>query len=286
MKVHLVDGTFELFRCFHGAPRATGADGAEVGAVRGVLHTLVALLRQPDVTHVAVAVDQALSPPRSELPPGDEGALASQHGLAAEAIRALGLVIWPMVKRWQADDALATGAVRFAREPDVEQVVVCTPDKDLAQVVQGTRIVLLDRVRKKTYDEAAVLERWGVTPASIPDLLALAGDAADGLPGLPGWGLKSTATVLHRYGTIDEIPLEAGAWDVPVRGAERLARELREKKKEALLYRELTRLFLDVPLPETLADLEWRGPVREELEAFAARIGEREVLERVPRWRC
>ncbi len=204
MKVHLVDGTFELFRCFHGAPRATGADGAEVGAVRGVLHTLVALLRQPDVTHVAVAVDQALSPPRSELPPGDEGALASQHGLAAEAIRALGLVIWPMVKRWQADDALATGAVRFAREPDVEQVVVCTPDKDLAQVVQGTRIVLLDRVRKKTYDEAAVLERWGVTPASIPDLLALAGDAADGLPGLPGWGLKSTATVLHRYGTIDE----------------------------------------------------------------------------------
>lgn len=285
MKVHLIDGTFELFRCFHGAPRATSADGAEVGGVRGVLHTLVALLRQPSVTHVAVAVDQALSPPRSDLPPGDDGLLASQHGLAADAIRALGLVIWPMVKRWQADDALATAAVRFEREAAVEQVVVCTPDKDLAQVVRGTRIVLLDRVRQKTYDEAAVLERWGVAPASIPDLLALAGDAADNLPGLPGWGLKSAATLLARYRSLDAIPSDETAWDVKVRGAERLGRELREKRHEALLYRELTRLSLDVPLPQKLEDLEWRGAPRAELEAFAARIGEREVLERVPRWR-
>jgi 5'-3' exonuclease len=285
MKVHLVDGTFELFRCFHGAPRAKSAGGVEVGGVRGLLHTLVALLREPDVTHVAVAVDQALAPPRSELGSGDDGLLASQHGLAADAIRALGLPIWPMVKRWQADDALATAACRFAREAAVDQVVVCSPDKDLAQVVSGERIVLRDRVRKKTYDEPAVRERWGVAPAAIPDLLALAGDAADGLPGLPGWGMKSAAALLRRFGSLDAIPLDAALWDVPVRGADRLARELRDRRHEALLYRELTRLSLEVPLAESLDDLLWRGAPRERFEAFCAEIGEREVLERVPRWR-
>ncbi|HZU99984.1 MAG TPA: 5'-3' exonuclease H3TH domain-containing protein, partial [Planctomycetota bacterium] len=209
----------------------------------------------------------------------------SQHGLAAEAIRALGLVIWPMVKRYQADDALATAACRWRDASGVEQVVVCTPDKDLAQCVSGSRVVLLDRIRDRTTDEAGVLERYGVTPRSIPDFLALAGDAVDGLPGLPGFGPKSAGTLLRRYGRIEEIPHDASAWDVDVRGKERLARTLRERMKEALLYRELTTLALDVPLPETLEELEWKGARRDVLEAFCDEIGDRSVLERIPRWR-
>lgn len=280
MKVHLVDGTYELFRCFHGAPRAQAADGVEVGAIRGLLATLVALLRDPEVTHVGVAVDQA-------LPPRDKGdPIAAQHGLAADAVRALGLPLWPMVKRFQADDALATGAVRWAADPKVEQVVVCTPDKDLAQVVSGTRVVLLDRARKRVTDEAGVRERFGVPPAAIPDLLALAGDAADGLPGLPGFGPKATAALLVRFGTLEAIPTDAAAWtDVAVRGAERLAATLRALRHEALLYKALTTLALDVPLPHTLEELEWRGADRAALEALCDRIGDRSVLERVTRWR-
>ncbi len=281
MKVHLVDGTFELFRCFHGAPRAQ-VGGVEVGAVRGVLATLVALLREPGVTHVAVAVDQAL-PPRAAA---KDDPLAAQHGLAADAVRALGLPLWPMVKRFQADDALATGAVRFAAVPEVEQVIVCTPDKDLCQVVQGARVVLLDRVRRRVIDEPAVRERFGVGPAAIPDLLALAGDAADGLPGLPGFGLKTAAALLRRFGGLEAIPLDAAAWDgVEVRGAERLARTLRDLRHEALLYKALTTLATDVPLPHTLDDLAWQGADRDALEALCARIGDASVLERVPRLR-
>ncbi len=241
--------------------------------MRGLLQTLAALLRQPDVTHVAVAVDQAVT---------DNGEIGAQHGLAADAIRALGLVIWPMIKRFQADDALATGAARFGREDQVAQVVICTPDKDLAQCVSGTRVVLLDRMRQRTTDEAGVLERYGVTPGSIPDFLALAGDAADGLPGLPGFGPRSASVLLRRFERIEAIPAEAKDWEVSVRGAERLARTLRERRKEALLYRELTRLFLDVPLQESLDDLSWRGPDREALERLCDRIGDRSVLERLP----
>lgn len=283
MKVHLVDGTFELFRCFHGAPRATGPDGAETGAIRGLLQTLAALLREPDVTHVAVAVDQAVSP---AAPPGasDDELLASQHGLAAEAVRALGLVLWPMVKRFQADDALATGAFRFRDAPGVEQVVLCTPDKDLAQCVVGSRVVTLDRMRKRLSDEAAVQERWGVPPVLIPDLLALAGDAADGIPGLPGFGLKTAAAVLQRFASLDRIPDDPRAWG-DVRGAGRLAAVLRERRREALLYRELIRLACDVPLQESLEDLLWLGPDRARLEEFCREIGDGSVLERIPRWR-
>jgi 5'-3' exonuclease len=283
MRVHLVDGTFELFRCFHGAPRATSPGGAEVGAVRGLLQTLAALLRGPDVTHVAVAVDQAMAIP---VRAGEDSSLTSQHGRAAEAIRALGLVIWPMLKRYQADDALATAAARFKDAPGVEQVVICTPDKDLAQCVSGTHVVLLDRIRGRTTDEAGVLERYGVAPGSIPDFLALAGDAVDGLPGLPGFGPKSAGALLRRFGRIEEIPLDASAWDVALRGKDRLARTFRERKKEALLYRELTTLALDVPLQESLEDLEWRGADRSVLEPFVDELGDRSVLERVPRWRA
>lgn len=280
MRVHLVDGTFELFRCFHAAPRATATDGAEVGAVRGLLATLLKLLRQPEVTHVAVAVDRA-------LPPRDAGGdpLAAQHGLAAEAIRALGLTIWPMVRRFQADDALATGAVRFAREPAVEQVIVCTPDKDLAQVVQGSRVVLLDRVRERVTDEEGVRARFGVPPAAIPDLLALAGDPADGLPGVPGFGRKTAAALLARFGTLEAIPLDPARWEGLVRGAPRLAQVLAEHHDEALLQKALCTLVTDVPLVEGLDALRWEGPRRARLEAFCARVGAPELLERVPRWR-
>jgi len=283
MRVHLVDGTFELFRCFHGAPRAQDAEGREVGAVRGLLQTLAALLRGDDVSHVAVAVDRALDPPRRAGEPRD--ALAGQHRLAADAIRALGLVLWPMVKRFEADDALATGAARFVDAPGVEQVVICSPDKDLAQCVRGEAVVLLDRVRRRVTAEADVRTRFGVPPAAIPDLLALAGDAADGIPGLPGWGRKTAAALLARYGRLEAIPLDPAAWDVRVRGAERLAGVLRERRREALLYRALTTLARDVPLQERLEDLAWAGADRPALEALARRIGEEAVLERVLRWR-
>lgn len=284
MRVHLVDGTFELFRCFHGAPRALSAEGVEVGAVRGLLATLLKLLREPEVTHVGVAVDRA-TPVRDAPSAGRSDPLAAQHGLAAEAIRALGLPIWPMVRRWQADDALATAAVRFAREPAVEQVVICTADKDLAQVVQGTRVVLRDRIRERLTDEQGVRERFGVAPAAIPDLLALAGDAADGLPGLPGFGPKTAAALLRRFGTLEQIPLDPAAWEGTVRGAERLARVLAERLDEARLGKALATLVTDVPLVEDLDALRWQGPRRGQLEAFCAQVGASELVERVPRWR-
>ncbi|HBP22820.1 MAG TPA: flap endonuclease [Planctomycetes bacterium] len=276
MKVHLVDGTFELFRCFHAAPPAE-AEGRQVGAVRGLLHTLAKLLRREDVSHVAVAFDGALDRRDDPGPPG-------QQGLALAATRALGLVVWPMVRRYEADDALATGAALYADQPGVEQVVLCTADKDLAQCVRADQVVLWDRMRGRRYDEPAVRERWGVGPASIPDYLALRGDAADGLPGLPGWGAKGAATLLARYERLEAIPPEASEWEVSVRGAERLARTLRERWHEALLYRDLIRLARDVPLPHSLAELEWPGAPRGELERFCARIGEETLLEGIPRW--
>jgi len=276
VKVHLVDGTFELFRCFHAAPPAEVA-GRQVGAVRGLLHTLAKLLRRDDVSHVAVAFDGALDRRDDPGPPG-------QQGLALDATRALGLVVWPMVRRYEADDALATGAALYADQPGVEQVVLCTADKDLAQCVRGERVVLWDRMRGRCYDEPAVREKWGVSPGSIPDYLALRGDAADGLPGLPGWGAKGAATLLARYERLEAIPREASAWEVSVRGAERLARVLRERWQEALLYRDLIRLARDVPLPQRVSELEWPGAPRAALERLCAQIGEEALLEGIPRW--
>lgn len=286
MKAHLVDGTFELFRCFFGAPRATVADGREVGAVRGLLQTLAALLRQDDVTHVAVALDQAMAVrPRGPVPPGagPTPAIAAQHGLALDAVRALGLVAWPLVKRYEADDALATAAARYAGE--AEQVVICTTDKDLLQCVQGERVVVLDRIRKRVTDEAGVLERFGVRPRQIPDYQALVGDPSDGLPGVPGWGARSTAAVLARYPTVEAIPADAAAWEVQVRGAARLARALHERRRETILHRDLGVLRTDVPLRDALADLRWEGARRDALEALCAELEDDSVLERVPGWR-
>ncbi len=211
MKIHLIDGTYELFRGFYGPPPKTAPDGREVGATVGLLRSLLALLGEPDVTHVGVAFDHVVESFRNDLYAGyktGEGidpALRAQFDLAEEAVAALGLVVWSMVE-FEADDAIATAALRFRDDPAVEQVVVCSPDKDLAQLVTGQRIVCWDRRRNIVYDEAAVIEKYGVPPASIPDWLALVGDAADGIPGIPAWGAKSAATVLSQFRHIEAVP--------------------------------------------------------------------------------
>ena len=264
MKVHLVDGTYELFRAHFGAFPAMSPDGRSVGAVRGLLQTLLSLLRQDDVTHVAVAFDHVIESFRNQLFDGyktGEGTseeLLAQFDPAEIATEALGIVTWPMVE-YEADDAIATAAVRFADDPRVEQVVICSPDKDLMQVVRGDRIVSLDRRREILTDEAGVVEKFGVPPEAIPDYLALVGDSADGIPGVPRWGAKSASTMLARYGNIDSIPDSELLWDVKVRGAKSMAGTLAERRGDAALYKELATLRLDVPLNESLDDLEWKG---------------------------
>jgi len=274
-RVHLVDATYELFRAWFALPSSKAPDGREVGATRGVLSTLLALLREDGVTHVACATDSVVRSFRNELYAGYKTELGvpedllAQFPLVEQAMAALGLVVWPMIE-FEADDALAAGAARFAGQ--AEQVVIASPDKDLAQCVRGQQVVLLDRRRKKVLDEAGVREKFGVAPRSIPDWLALVGDAADGYPGLPGWGERSAAAVLSRYGTIEAIPASAAQWGVAVRGAERLAATLAARRDEALLYKRLATLREDAPIRESLADLAWRGPGAG-LENFCARIG-------------
>jgi 5'-3' exonuclease len=287
MKIHLIDGTYELFRHFYAVPSASGPGGAEVGATRGLLRSLTAMLREPDVTHVAIAFDHVIESFRNELFAGyktGEGIdrqLHDQFPLAEQASRALGLVVWPMVE-FEADDAMATAAARWADDDNVEQVLLCSRDKDLAQCVRGTKVVLLDRMNNRILDEKQVIQKWGVPPASIPDYLALVGDSADGYPGIPRWGAKSTSQILAAYGTIEAIPpLETG-WSVPIRGAKQLAANLRERSGEAALYKTLATLRTDVPLPETLADLRWRGAPRTQLSEFCDQLGEKQILDRVP----
>ena len=286
MKGHLVDGTFELFRHFYGpAPKAQTAEGTEVGAVRGLLRTLLSLIQQEDCTHVAVAFDRVIESFRNELfegyktGAGVDPELYGQFPLAEQATRSLGVVVWPMVE-YEADDAMATGAARFASA--VDQVVLASPDKDLAQCVQGDRVIMLDRIRNKVTNEAGVIEKFGVPPAAIPDYLALVGDKADGIPGIPRWGAKSAAALLSAYGTVEAIPDDPWAWSVKVRGAAALAENLRSRRGEARLYRQLATLATDVPLAEELDDLCWRGPNRDRLEALLASIEYERFLERVP----
>ena len=283
MKVHLVDGTFELFRCFHGAPRAA-VDGREVGAVRGLLATLVALLSEPDVTHVAVAFDSVVAPPAPKSNAGTADALiASQAALAAAATRALGVPVWPS-GRYQADEIIATGAARYRDDPSVEQVVICATDNDFMQCVRGTRVVVLDRIRRRVTDEEAMRARFGVAPEQIPDLFALVGDRSDGLPGVPGWGGRSAAALLARYGRVEDIPADPAAWEATVRGRDQLAATLARHRDEALLCRDLAVLRTDLPVRTSAADLEWRGARRVELAAVVAAIGDDTAAGRVPRW--
>jgi len=290
MRVHLVDGTYELYRAHYGAPDATAPDGRDVGATLGLMRSLLALLREDGVTHVACAFDHVIESFRNDLYEGyktSDGVppeLFAQFALAERALRALGIVVWPMVE-FEADDALATAAARAAAREDVEQVVICSPDKDLAQCVRGSRIVCLDRSRRTTYDEAGVVGKFGVAPASIPDWLALVGDDADGFPGLPRWGAKSAATVLAHYRHLEAIPDDPASWQVAVRGADALAASLRAGRTDALLYRRLATLRTDVPVRESVDEWRWDGAHRADLDELIGEIGGASILERVPRWR-
>ena len=278
MKIHLVDGTYELFRAYYAQPSRAAPDGMEVGAVRGLLLTLLALLRQDDVTHVACAYDHVVESFRNDLFSGyktGDGVpqdLMEQFGLAERATAAIGVVVWPMIE-FEADDAIGTAAHRWWDAPGVEQVVICSPDKDLTQMVRGQRIVALDRRRNITLDEAGVREKFGVGPASIPDYLALVGDAADRIPGIPRWGAKTSALVLQRYQHLEQIPDDAAEWEVAVRGASGIAASLAERRPEAALYKKLATLRLDVPLAESLDQLEWRGVRRPEFQDLCAELG-------------
>jgi 5'-3' exonuclease len=266
-RVHLVDGTYELFRHFYGAPPRASSEGGEVGAVRGVVQSVLSMMGA-GATHVGVATDHVIESFRNDLWPGyktGEGVdalLKAQFPLLEAALVALGVTLWPMVEL-EADDALASAAAVAADDPDVTQVLVCTPDKDLAQCVSGRRVVQLDRRKDVITDEDAVRARYGIGPASIPDWLALVGDSADGFPGLQGWGKQSASTVLGHYEHIEAIPASATDWDPALRGvrsAAKLAQRLASEMDAALLFRDLATLRVDRSLLGSVADLEWTGP--------------------------
>ena len=284
MRVHLIDGTYELFRYFLSPAAAFERSAPEaLRAVRGVVGSVLGML-EDGVTHVAVATDHVIESFRNALWPGyktGEGmdpVLYGQFEPLEEALAELGVVVWPMTD-FEADDALATGALMAASDARVEQVIVCTPDKDLAQCVRSDRIVQLDRRTREVRDEAAVQRKFGVLPASIPDWLALVGDSADGYPGLPGWGAKSAAAVLARYQHLERIPKLAMDWDVPVRGALRLATALTEQREQALLFRVLATLRTDAPIGIDVDGLRWRGP-RAGFATWAERLGTPALQER------
>jgi 5'-3' exonuclease len=292
MKVHLVDGTYELFRNFYGAPPKAAPDGREVGATLGLVRSLMLLLTQPEATHVGVAFDHVIESFRNRLfagyktGQGVDPALMTQFPLAEEAVAALGLVIWPMIE-FEADDALASATARFVDKKEVKQVVICSPDKDLAQLVSGKRVVCWDRRREIVIDQAAVIAKYGVQPHSIPDWLALVGDTADGFPGIRGWGEKSASVVLRKFKHIEAIPADPARWLLtaisPGRAAS-LAASLVGQRKEAGLFKQLATLRADVPLKERLADLEWKGATPR-LKELCRQWGDERIPERVKRWR-
>jgi 5'-3' exonuclease len=277
-----------LFRAHFGRKESVpGSDGSDIRATLGIIESTLALLREPGVTHLAASFDTVIESFRNEMfagyktSAGMDPELLVQFPLAEEALRAIGVVVWGNIEH-EADDAIATAAIRWVE--DVEQVVIATPDKDLCQLVIGDRIVTYNRREQKILDEDAVVEKFGIHPESIPDYLALVGDTADGVPGLPGWGAKSAATVLFRYPRLELIPADAADWEVTVRSADKLAATLRAYVQEVFLFRELTTLRLDVPIAETLDDLEWQGVPRETFEAFCHRVGLDPEAIRVHRW--
>lgn len=279
MRLHVIDGTFELFRAhFSKRPGQTSPDGQDVKATVGVMSSVLSLIDDDfeRATHLAVAFDNPIESFRNDLfvgyktGLGMDPVLTDQFEIVEEAVRACGVTVWSM-DRWEADDALATAARRWRH--DVDQVRIMTPDKDLGQVVEGDRVVQVDRIRGKVINEAGVLDRNGVAPASIPDWLALVGDTADGIPGVPGFGAKTASTLLQRYGSVDAIPDDPEAWDVKVRGAAKLGATLAGMREEVALYRELAVLVTDVPLTESLDDLCWRGAPRADFDAISARLG-------------
>ncbi|MCU4186162.1 flap endonuclease [Acidiferrimicrobium sp. IK] len=285
MKVHLVDGTYELFRHFFALPSHRTAAGEEVAATRGVLGSVLGLLGE--ATHIGVATDHVIESWRNERWPGYktgagvDPSLVAQFPLLEDVLSALGVVVWPMVE-WEADDALASAAKVAAADPVVDQVLICTPDKDLGQCVTGTRVVQLDRRRRQVLDADGIRAKFGVDPKSIPDYLALVGDSADGFPGLPGWGAKSSATVLARFGTLEEIPARGQDWHLNVRNAGVLAATLAERRDLALLFKELATLVTDPPVIAGVAELRWEGP-ESGFGALCERIDAPEMLQRAER---
>jgi 5'-3' exonuclease len=278
MEIYLVDGTYELFRHYYAVPSEKDASGREVAAVRGVVHSILAMITR-GAQYIGVATDHVIESFRNELWPGyktGEGIepdLYAQFPLLEEALTAAGVTVWPMIE-YEADDALASAAAIAARDPRVERVVICTPDKDLAQCVSRNRVVQLNRRTKTTFDEAGVRAKFGVAPASIPDYLALVGDAADGYPGLRGWGAKSAAAVLARFEHIEAIPDDSRMWGVNAANPRALARTLGECREQALLFRTLATLRTDIPLFEDAGSLRWSGPTPE-FAAFAAAMNPR-----------
>jgi len=264
MDVHLIDGTYELFRYFFAVPSAKDANGQEVGAVRGVLGSVWSMI-EGGATHIGVATDQVVESFRNELYPGyktSEGVppeLLSQFPILEQALQAMGVVVWPMVY-YEADDALASAAAQAASDERVRRVLICTPDKDLSQCVVGTRVVQLDRRREILRDEAGVVAKFGVKPQSIPDYLAVVGDSADGFPGVPGWGLKAAALTLSQYPHLEDIPKEWREWHPSIKKARALSESLFNAWNDALLFRTLATLRLDVPVFGTIEDLRWKGP--------------------------
>ncbi|HXK18529.1 MAG TPA: 5'-3' exonuclease H3TH domain-containing protein [Polyangiaceae bacterium] len=286
MQLHLIDGTFELFRAYFAVPKSQNATGTEVGAARGLLRSFAALLGTGDVTHVACAFDHVIESFRNDLfdgyktGDGIDPDLYSQFGLAERVTRALGIVTWPMIE-FEADDALATASHRFAQHADVTRVVIASPDKDLTQCLVDAKVVCWDRLRNNWLDAAGVTTKFGVRPESIPDYLALVGDTADGIPGVPRWGAKSAGAVLAEYVHLEDIPHSASDWRVKVRGAEALSQSLEAMRDAALLYRRLATLRRDVPLTEELNDLRFVGAPEAELLPLCEELGELSVLERL-----
>lgn len=289
MKVHLIDGTYELFRNHFGAPPKKSADGVEVGATLGLMRSLLMLLQSPGVTHVAVAFDHVIESFRNKLYSGyktSEGVdpiLLAQFPLAEKAVSALGVVVWPMIK-FEADDAIATATARFKKDKSLEQIVICSVDKDLAQMIEVKKVVCWDRRREIILDEKGVVEKFGVEPESIPDYLALVGDSADGYPGIQGWGAKSTSTVLAKFKHIESIPKDPTKLPLGLGRATTLVDNLQQNYKDALLFKELSTLRKDVPLKETLDDLKWLGAYPR-LKKLCSELGDERIPERVSRWR-
>ena len=275
MELFLIDGTYELFRHYYAVPSARDKRGREVGAVRGVLASVLGMIKG-GATHIAVATDHVIESFRNELWPGyktSEGVepeLLAQFPLLEEVLSAAGIVVWPMVE-FEADDALAAAAALVEKDARVERVVICTPDKDLAQCVRGTRVVQLNRRTRATIDEAGVVQKFGVLPPSIPDYLALVGDAADGYPGLAGWGAKSSAAVLAKFGHLEAIPKDCCEWKVNANNAGALAQTLCREREQALLFRKLATLRTDIPLFDDVEQLRWKGP-KPEFDAIAAEL--------------
>ncbi|MBZ5610749.1 MAG: flap endonuclease [Acidobacteriia bacterium] len=284
MDLHLVDGTYELFRHFYAVPEATDAAGREIGAVRGVLRSVLSMIER-GATHLGVATDHVVESFRNNLYSGyktSEGVpetLLSQFPILEESLEAMGVVVWPMVE-FEADDALASAAAKGALDSRVRQVIICTPDKDLAQCVVGTRVVQLDRRRDILRDEAGVEAKFGVKPQSIPDYLAVLGDSADGFPGIAGWGEKAASQTLSRYLHLEGIPKDWRAWDASITNARKLAGSLFASWEDALLFRTLATLRLDAPVFGTLDDLRWKGP-RAGFEGLCRAMGSSDLFDRV-----